>query len=128
LNYASSGLYGFDYTPYVPAMQAAAAPGVVDTQAPVLTVQATGRLAEAALVSGIATDNMGIRAVRWSTDSGRSGAARMTWTVTGGDYAAPGYQWRMDWLLGAVAAPGERITITTEDVKGLVTTTTTVAP
>jgi hypothetical protein len=50
----------------------------------------------------------------------------MTWTVTGGDYAV-GYQWRMDWLLGAVAAPGERITITTEDVRGSTTTTTLVA-
>ena len=47
-NYASSGLYGFDYTPYVAALQAAATPGVVDTQAPVLTVQATGRVAETA--------------------------------------------------------------------------------
>ena len=119
-NYASSGLYGFDYTPYVPALQAAAAPGVVDTQPPVLTVQAKGRVAETALVSGIATDNMGIRSVRWRTDSGRSGAARMVWTVTSGDYAV-GYQWRMDWLLGAVAAPGERITITAEDVRGVVT-------
>jgi hypothetical protein len=52
----------------------------------------------------------------------------MTWTVTAGDYAAPGYQWRMDWLVAAAAPPGERITITTEDVRGLVTTTSVVAP
>ncbi len=103
-NYASSGLYGFDYAPYVPAMQAAATPGVVDTQPPAITVGAKGRLAaDTALVSGNATDNMGIRAVRWSTPSGRSGAAKMTWTVTGGDYAV-GYQWRMDWLVEAAAA------------------------
>jgi hypothetical protein len=125
-NYASSGLYGFDYTPYVPAMQAAAAPGVVDTQAPAITVGAKGRIADTELVSGNATDNMGIRAVRWSTASGRSGAAKMTWTVTSGDYAT-GYQWRMDWLLGAVVLPGEPITITTEDVRGLTTSTTVVA-
>ena len=43
--------------------------------------------ADTELVSGSATDNMGIRAVRWTTPSGRSGAAKMTWTVTGGDYA-----------------------------------------
>ncbi len=127
-NYASSGLYGFDYAPYVPAMQAAATPGVVDTQPPAITVGANGRLAaDAALVSGSATDNMGIRAVRWTTPSGRSGAAKMTWTVTGGDYAV-GYQWRMDWLVVATGAlPGETITITTEDVRGLTTSTTAVA-
>jgi hypothetical protein len=125
-NYASSGLYGFDYTPYVPALQAAAEPGIVDAQPPALTVGATGRIGDIELVSGSATDNMGIHAVRWTTDAGRSGAARMTWTVTSGDYAV-GYQWRMDWLLGAVAAPGERVTITTEDVRGSTTTTTLVA-
>ena len=37
-NYAFGGLSGFDYTPYVPAMQAAAAPEVVDTQPPSLTI------------------------------------------------------------------------------------------
>ena len=126
-NYASSGLYGFDYAPYVAAMQAAAAPGVVDTQPPAITVGAKARVvADTALVSGSATDNMGIRAVRWTTASGRSGAAKMTWTVTGGDYAV-GYQWRMDWLVEAGALPGEPITITTEDVRGLTTSTSVVA-
>jgi hypothetical protein len=125
-NYTFSGLYGFDYTPYVPALQAAATPGVVDTQPPAITVGVKGRIADTELVSGSATDNMGIHAVRWSTASGRSGAAKMTWTVTGGYYGT-GYEWRMDWVLGAVATPGEPITITTEDVRGLVTSTTVVA-
>jgi hypothetical protein len=125
-NYAYSGLYGFDYTPYVPALQAAAVPGIVDAQRPALTVQSQGHIADTELVSGSATDNMGIHAVRWSTASGRTGAAKMTWTVTSGDYST-GYQWRMDWLLGAVALPGEPITISTEDVHGLVTSTTVVA-
>jgi hypothetical protein len=127
-NYASSGLYGFDYAPYVPALQAAAQPGTVDTQPPAVTVGANGRLtSDAALVSGSATDNMGIRAVRWTTPAGRSGVAKMTWTVTGGDYAV-GYQWRMDWLVAATGAlPGEPITVTTEDVRGLTTSTTVVA-
>jgi hypothetical protein len=119
-NYASSGLYGFDYTPYVSALQAAATPGVVDNQPPVLTVQANGRVAGSAVISGVATDNMGIRSVRWSTDAGSSGVARMTWTVTGGDYAV-GYQWQMAWNFDALATPGERVTITTTDIKGLVT-------
>jgi hypothetical protein len=93
-----------------------------------MTVAANGRLAaDAALVSGSATDNMGIRTVRWSTASGRSGAAKLTWTVTGGDYAV-GYQWRMDWLVVATGAlPGEPITITSEDIRGLTTSTTVVA-
>jgi hypothetical protein len=125
-NYAYSGLSGFDYTPYVPALQAAAAPGVVDTQPPAVTVKAKGRVGDSALISGSATDNMGIRAVRWSTATGQSGSAKLTWTVTSGDYGT-GYQWRMDWLLGAVVLPGQPITITTEDVKGLVTSTTVVA-
>ena len=101
-------------------------PGTVDTQPPAVTVGARNRIGETAMVSGNATDNMGIRSVRWSTSSGRTGAAKMTWTVTGGDYAV-GYQWRMDWLLGAVVAPGESITITAEDVRGLVTNTTVAA-
>ena len=125
--YASSGLNGFDYTPYVPALQAAATPGIVDTQPPAFVVWGASRNGGFVTVPGSAMDNMGVRAVRWTTASGRSGAATMDWKVTGGDYSH-GYQWRMDWTARVVAAPGERITIAVEDVKGLVTTAKYVAP
>jgi hypothetical protein len=125
-NYAYAGLRSFDYTPYVPGLQAAATPGVVDTQAPTVTVTSVGRIPGGASLSGAAGDNMAIRAVRWTTASGASGAAPMVWTVTSGSYST-GYGWRMDWNATIPASPGERVTITVEDIKGLTTATTVTA-
>jgi hypothetical protein len=126
-NYAYAGLRTFDYAPYVPGIQAAATPGIVDTQAPTVTVTSRARVAGGAALTGAASDNMAIRAVRWRTASGASGAAPMVWTVTSGGYTTA-YVWRMDWNVTVPASPGEGITITVEDIKGLTTTTTVVAP
>ena len=79
-------------------MQAAATPGTVDTQPPSATV-ATQPSGASVVFSGSATDNFAVRAVRWRTTSGASGAATMTWTVISGTYWT-GYQWRMDWSAG----------------------------
>ena len=75
-DYAYLGLNGaFDYTPYAPGMQAAATPGVVDTQAPSLTIASAARAGASVSWSGSASDNLAIQAVRWTTASGQSGAA-----------------------------------------------------
>jgi hypothetical protein len=117
-NYAYQPLRNFDYTPWVPAMQGAAVPGVVDSQPPTIDVAPTrARNGNAVVVRGGSADDMGVRAVRWRTASGRSGAAVMLWVVTGGDWAA-GYQWRTDWSADIPASPGEAVTLTVEDVKG----------
>jgi hypothetical protein len=126
-DFAYTGLHGFDYTPYVAGMQAAAKPGVVDGEAPGLGVGAVTRSGAEVAVSGSATDNMGIRVVRASTASGASGAARMVWTVISGTYSV-GYTWRMDWTVTIAARPGEIVTVTAEDIKGLSTTTAFTAP
>ena len=126
-NYAFHGLSAFDYTPYITGLQAAATPGTVDTQAPSIDVTTSTRSGSDVLLSGSAHDDMAIRSVQWQTTTGKSGAAPMTWTVTGGDYQV-GYQWRMDWSLRIPAASGERITLTVWDSKGLPTSSTVVAP
>jgi hypothetical protein len=126
LNFAYQGLNGFDYTPYVPGIQAAAVPGTVDTTPPTGTVASTTRSASSVNVSGSATDDLAVRAVRWSA-AGASGAATMNWTVLNGTYAT-GYQWRMDWSASIPAAPGTQITLTFEDVKGLTSTKVVTAP
>jgi hypothetical protein len=127
-NYAFGGLNSaFDYTPYVPAMQAAATPGVVDTQAPGLTIGAALRSGASVTWVGSASDDMAIRAVRWTTASGKSGAAPMNWVVVAGGYASS-YQWRMDWVASVPASSGEEVSITVEDAKGLLSSRTVVAP
>ena len=127
-DYAYLGLNSaFDYTPYVPGMQAAATPGVVDTQPPSLTIGGATRSGASVTWSGSASDNLAIRAVRWTTASGTSGAAQMNWTVTGGSYQTS-YQWRMDWNASVPVTSGEAVTLTVEDSKGLLTSRTVVAP
>ena len=116
-NYVHSGLEGFDYGPYVAGLKAAAAPGMVDTQPPGASVSQIQRSGGNVSISGSATDNMGIRSVRWRTASGAEGAAKMTWVITGGDVRA-GYQWRTDWSTTVPSTSGEVITITVEDIKG----------
>ncbi len=78
-NYAYGGINSsFDYTPYVPGLQAAATPGIVDTQPPAATVGVVSRSGATVTLSGSATDNFAVRAVRWRTATGASGAATMT--------------------------------------------------
>jgi hypothetical protein len=123
-NYAYNGLRAFDYSPYAPAMRAASAPGQVDSIPPGLSV--TGRSIDAARnrlsLSGFATDNLAIRAVRWSDGARRSGVARLRWIVESGDPRS-GWDWRMRWTAGDIPLSGRStmIRITVEDIKGLTT-------
>ena len=128
VNFAYGGIQSsFDYTPYVPGMQAAATPGTVDTQPPSATLGIPARTGASVVFSGSATDNFAVRDVRWRTPSGASGAATMTWTVISGTYST-GYQWRMDWSAAVPASPGTQVTLTFEDVKGLQSTKVVTAP
>ncbi len=127
MNYVYGSLNGFDYSPFVPGMKAAAAPGIVDTQPPSLSAGSPNRNAAAVALTGTASDNMAIRSVQWRTSSGASGAVPMTWVVTAGDYTST-YQWHMDWTATVPAAAGENITITAVDVKGLTKTVVVKAP
>jgi hypothetical protein len=126
-NFAYGPLDSFDYTPYVPGLQAAAAPGIVDSQPPGLALNGPSRSGNSVSLSGSATDNRAIRSVVWQTASGKLGTATMNWTVTSGNWAV-GYQWRMDWNASIPAAPGEAITVTAFDTNGLPTTRTVAAP
>jgi hypothetical protein len=126
-NYAFNGIGAFDYAPYAAGLQAAAAPGLVDPQPPSLSVASATRAGSVVSLAGSATDNMGVRAVRWQTAEGGSGAAPMTWVVTGGDYTTA-YQWHMDWTASVPVASGQPITITVEDIKGNQTSLVITAP
>jgi hypothetical protein len=127
-NYAYGGINtSFDYTPYVAGMQAAATPGTVDAQPPVGTIGARTRSGSNVVISGSATDNFAVRAVRWRTASGATGAATMNWNVLSGTYGT-GYQWRMDWSATVPVAPGQSVTLTFEDTKGLQATAVVTAP
>lgn len=127
-NFAYAGLLGgFDYGPYVAGMQAAAAPGTVDTQAPSATADPPARSGTNVTISGTATDNFAVRDVRWSTPGGASGAATMTWRILSGTYGT-GYKWRMDWSATVPSAAGTPITFTIDDVKRLASTLTVTAP
>jgi hypothetical protein len=73
-------------------------------------------------LSGSATDNLAVRVVRWRTDEGKAGTARMTWTVSAGDPQV-GWSWRIDWVADRVPVHLGTTTITmeAEDIKGLTT-------
>jgi hypothetical protein len=116
----------FDYTPYTAGMQAASTPGPTDNQPPAVTVDTVSRVGGDVVISGAATDNMAISSVAWNSGPA-SGAAPMTWLVTGGDRST-GYQWRMDWTASIPAAPGDVITLTAQDCTGLTTPVTLTAP
>jgi hypothetical protein len=123
-NYAYAGLRGFDYTPYVSAMQAASTPAVVDAAPPFLVVNPARAASVASLaLDGTVTDNLAIRFVRWQNDRGDRGTAQLTWDVLSGDYRS-GYKWRTRWSAPAIPLePGEnQIRVTAEDIKGLATT------
>jgi hypothetical protein len=105
-NYAYSGLKGFDYTPYVSAMQAASAPGQVDSRPPGLSITPRSIDTDGCrlTLSGFATDNLAIRAVRWSDGDRRLGVARLEWLPESGGEPW-GADWRMRWTAGAGARP-----------------------
>jgi hypothetical protein len=123
-NFAYSGLRSFDYHSYVSAMRSASAPGNVDAVRPRLSVTSTRALGRRRLkVTGFATDNFAIRAVRWRNDLGDKGVARLTWQILSGDQRV-GWNWRMKWSIGSVPLRRgtTRISIRAQDIKGLART------
>ena len=92
-----------------PRMQAASIPGTIDNQPPGITVNRVQRTGDGVVVSGTATDDMAVSSV-----PGRpvraSGAAPMTWSVTGGSWST-GYQWHMDWTAyrPGISRPGDHL-------------------
>jgi hypothetical protein len=119
-NYVYGRLRDFDYTPYVPGMRAASAPGTVDVKRPSLVVQSI-RTSAGVRLAGFATDNLAVRAVLWRDERGHAGAARMRWQVQGGNVHA-GWHARMRWWIDSVPlrpSATTRIHIRVEDLKGL---------
>jgi hypothetical protein len=119
-NFVYGSLNGFDYSPYVRAMQEASTPGNVDGVAP--TVRVTSEAAASGdpeTIAGIAHDNLAIRAVRWRDDRGGSGVAELSWKVLAGN-SHSGYRWEMRWSLPTSdLSPGAtEVTVTAEDIKG----------
>ncbi len=114
-NYAYAPLADFDYSPYVPAMQAGSRPGTVDGVAPTLELTETA----GPTIEGTAHDNLAIRAVRWRDNRGQSGVARMSWEVLEGDYDS-GYEWRTRWSfpVADISPAATRVEVTAEDIKG----------
>ena len=70
-------------------------------------------------LKGTASDNLGIRAVRWYDERGRQGVARLTWNFSGD--ASSGWDGEMSWSVDNLRVPRgtRRITISAEDIKGL---------
>jgi hypothetical protein len=126
-NFSYGGLEGFDYKPYVSAMQAASTPEVVDAAPPALVVNSVPAGSRAPIASlglaGTATDNLAIRVVRWANSRGGSGTAHLTWDIISGNYQS-GYNWRTRWSAPAIPVKSgdNQITVTVEDIKGLATT------
>jgi hypothetical protein len=122
-NYAFSGLDGFDYSPYVGAMQEASTPATVDPEAPTLEVASSPGSGAPAVIEGTAHDNLAVWAVRWRDDRGGSGVAELDWNVISGDYSS-GYVWETRWSFPVSdLSPGAtQVTIAAEDIKGHATT------
>ena len=108
--YAYGGLDGkFDYRPYVAGMQAAAQPGSVDSQPPTLVVGPIRRIGNSGHRRRAPPPTTWPSAVFFGSSGPDSGAATMTWSVTGGSFST-GYQWHMDWTATIPARPGQSIT------------------
>jgi hypothetical protein len=129
--YANRGLNGFDYGPYEGAMRSAARPGVVDSTPPRLGVDgaAAKRVRErrartrgsgaAVVVRGDTSDNLAVRAVRWRTNTGRTGVATLAWRPASAD-PGDGFAGTTRWSFRFAPRPGEtRLTVSAEDIKGL---------
>lgn len=123
-NFAYNGVEFFDYTPYEEAMQQFSSPRLVDDEAPRVTADAhpvvsQGPNGATATLSGTATDDLAVWAVRWSNDRGGSGTAEMSWEQGDGDFER-GWSWRMIWRIDAMPLqPGlNTIRISVEGIKG----------
>jgi len=121
-NFVFGSLQGFDYGPYEDALRAASKVAIVDSEPPVLSVAPMTANGSTTDLTGTATDNFGIRAVRWaSQDMTRQGVAQMEWKIDSGD-PRDGFTSHMDWTIHDLPVTEGEISITAEDVKGLVTT------
>jgi hypothetical protein len=120
-NYTSDNLTTFDYGPYLSGLRAAAKPGVVDSATPTISVTARNVKPSATAstidLSGTASDDFALRVIRWRTDDGKSGAAKMRWN-SDGDTSGSG---QMEWSVSGIPAHvgPNVISITAEDIKGL---------
>jgi hypothetical protein len=121
--YASLGQ--FDYSPYVPGIQAAATPGIVDTDPPTISVTGQNSNSGSLTLSGTAKDDDAIQYVSWSSSTGSAGTAQDTWQITSGSVSG-GYRWQTVWTIPSIPiAPGPNvITITAVDTHGLTATAT----
>ncbi len=112
-NYAYGDLTAFDYERYEDAMRSATTPGTVDGSPPRLSVRSWS--AEPAggdriTVDGKASDDFGIRVVRWYDNRGRFGAGTLDGST----------DWRIE---GVPTRSGtNRITVVAENIKGLAST------
>ena len=119
--YAYSGIESsFDYGPYIPALQAAARPGVIDTRPPNLAISAVKVGGKQTIVSGTATDDMVLRSV-FCRSGAHAAAASMTWSETGGSDGAA-YRWHTDWTATVPAASAQPIACTASDAANNTTT------
>jgi hypothetical protein len=86
----------------------------VDHEAPDVQVNPGG-----SSISGSATDDLTIRAVRWRDDLGGSGTAELTFRVNA-DGALHVRDWQMNWRLraGDVTPRATTVTVVAEDTKG----------
>jgi hypothetical protein len=119
--YAYSGIEGtFDYGPYVPGLQAAARPGVVDTRPPGLAISAVKVTGKSTIVSGTATDDMVIRSVLCRAGA-NAAAASMRWSATGGSDSTS-YRWHTDWTATVPTASAQPVACTASDAANNATT------
>jgi hypothetical protein len=110
----------FDYSPYVPGIQAAASPGIVDIDPPTISVTGQNSNGGSLTLSGTANDDDAIQYVSWSSSTGAAGTAQDTWQITSGSVPS-GYQGQTNWSIPSIplAQGANVITITAVDTHGL---------
>jgi hypothetical protein len=111
-NFVYGGLRESQYERYEDAMRTASRDGATDHEDPTLRISSEVLGSRPPpRISGIARDNLAIRAVRWSDEGGGSGVAKMTWRARTRE---------MHWVFPSRSlSPGvTEVTVTAEDVKG----------
>jgi hypothetical protein len=103
-------------------MRGAATPGTVDRRPPRLSIRSWSPEdgGDRVTVAGTASDEFGIRVVRWYDDRGNFGAAELLPPGEDGLTLDP----RMEWQMEGVPLPSgtNRVTVVAEDIKGLART------
>lgn len=117
-NYAYENLETFDYSGYVPAMTKASTPRIVTDTPPEIEVEGATASGAGVVLSGKASDEYAVRFVRWETDSGLSGMARLEAKGKPGDDAE--VSWTTPFIPAHTA--GMKVKLTAENIKGLSTT------